>query len=75
MEIIYLIIGLLIGFIIAFFFLKSKKTVSVEEANKLNEQINLLKIEAGKLTERIKLFEDDKSSLQIFCLQDFQIPL
>ena len=64
MEIIYLIIGLLIGFIIAFFFLKSKKTVSVEEANKLNEQINLLKIEAGKLTERIKLFEDDKSSLQ-----------
>lgn len=64
MEIIYLIIGLAIGFAIAFFFLKSKKTVSIDEVNKLNEQINSLKIEAGKLTERIKLFEEDKSALQ-----------
>lgn len=63
MEIIYLIIGLVIGFVIAYFFLKSKKTISVEEANKLNEQINSLKVDAGKLTERIKLFEDDKISL------------
>ncbi|MDY0084089.1 MAG: DNA recombination protein RmuC [Ignavibacteriaceae bacterium] len=64
MEIVYLIIGLVVGFVIAFFFLKSKKTVSLDEANKLNDQINLLKIEAGKLTERIKLFEEDKLSLQ-----------
>lgn len=63
MEIIYLIIGLAIGFVIAFLFLKSKKTVSIDEVDKLNEQINSLKIEAGKLAERIKLFEEDKASL------------
>ena len=64
MEIIYLIIGLVIGFVIAYFFLKSKKTISIDEANKLNEQINSLKVDAGKLAERIKLFEEDKLSLQ-----------
>ncbi len=64
MEIIYLIIGLVVGFVIAFLFLKSKKTVPIEEANRLNEQINLLKIDSGKLTERINLLEKDKSSLQ-----------
>lgn len=64
MEIAYLIIGLAIGFVIAFLFLKSKKTVSVEEANKLSEQINLLKVESGKLSERITLLDKDKSSLQ-----------
>jgi len=64
MEIIYLIIGLVIGFVIAFFFFKSKKTVSIDEVNKLNEHINSLKIEASRLSERIKLFEDDKLSLQ-----------
>jgi DNA recombination protein RmuC len=63
MEIIYLIIGLVIGFVIAFFFFKSKKTVSIDESNKLIEHINSLKVDAGKLTERIKLFEDDKVSL------------
>jgi DNA recombination protein RmuC len=64
MEIIYLIIGLVIGFAVAFLFLKSKKAVSIDEANKLNEQINSLKVDAGKLAERIKLFEEDKLSLQ-----------
>ena len=64
MEIMYLIIGLVIGFIIAYFFLKSRKTISIDEANKLNEQINSLKVDAGKLAERIKLFEEDKLSLQ-----------
>lgn len=64
MEIIYLIVGLVIGFVIAFLFLKSKKTISIEEANKLNDQINTLKIDAGKLAERLKLFEEDKLSLQ-----------
>lgn len=64
MEIVYLIIGLVIGFVIAFLFLKSKKTVSVEEVNRLNEQINTLKVETGKLTERITLLDKDKSSLQ-----------
>jgi len=64
MEIIYLIIGLVIGFVISYFFLKSKKTVSIDEVNKLNEQINILKVDAGKLAERIKLFEEDKLSLQ-----------
>lgn len=64
MEIAYLIIGLAIGFVIAFLFLKSKKTVPVEEANRLNEQINSLKVDAGKLTERITLLDKDKSSLQ-----------
>lgn len=65
MEIIYLIIGLVIGFVIAYFFFKSKKTVSIDEVNKLNDQINTLKIDAGKLAERIKLFEEDKANLQI----------
>ncbi len=64
MEIIYLIIGLAIGFVIAFLFFKSKKTISIDEANKLNEQINSLKVESGKFTERIKLLEDDKLLLQ-----------
>lgn len=64
MEIVYLIIGLAVGSVIAFLFLKSKKTVPIEEANKLNDQINSLKVDAGKLTERISLLENDKSSLQ-----------
>lgn len=64
MEIVYLIIGLVVGFVIAFLFFKSKKTISIEEANKLNDQINSLKIDSGKLAERIKLFEEDKNSLQ-----------
>jgi len=64
MELIYLIIGLVVGFIIAFLLFKSKKTIPIEEANKLNEQINLLKVDSGKLAERIKLFEEDKLSLQ-----------
>lgn len=64
MEILYLLIGLIIGFLLAFFFLKSKKTISLEEVNKLNEEINSLRIESGKLTERIKLLEDDKQSLK-----------
>ena len=64
MEIFFFIIGLAVGFIIAFLFLKSKKVISIEEANKLNEQINELKIEAGKLSERIKILEGDKIALQ-----------
>jgi hypothetical protein len=64
MEIIYLIIGLLVGFVIAYFFFKSKKTIPIDEANKLNEQINSLKVEAGKYSERIKLFEADKLAFQ-----------
>jgi DNA recombination protein RmuC len=64
MEIIFLIIGLLVGFVIAFLFLKSKKTIPIEEVNRINDEFNSLKIEAGRLTERIKLFEIDKTSLQ-----------
>lgn len=64
MEIVYLIIGLVVGFVITFLFLKSKKTVPVEEVNKLNDQINTLKVEAGRFSERINLLEDDKLSLQ-----------
>jgi len=64
MEIIYLIGGLIIGFVIAFFFFKSKKTISIEEVNRINDEFNSLKVEAGKLSERIKLFESDKSLLQ-----------
>ncbi len=63
MEIIYLIIGLVVGFVIAFLFFKTKKTIPIEEANKLNSEINSLKVEAGKSTERIKLIETDKLSL------------
>ncbi|MDP2364926.1 MAG: DNA recombination protein RmuC, partial [Ignavibacteria bacterium] len=64
MEIIYLIIGLAIGFVITFLFFKSKKTISIEEANNLSEQINSLKVEAGSFNKHIKLLEDDKLSLQ-----------
>jgi DNA recombination protein RmuC len=64
MEILYLIVGVLVGFAISYFFFKSKKTISIEEAKKLNEQINSLNVEAGKLSERIKLLEDDRLSLQ-----------
>jgi len=63
-EIIYLIVGLTVGFVIAYYFLKSKKTISIDEANKLNEQINSLKVEAGSFSKHIKLLEDDKLSLQ-----------
>jgi DNA recombination protein RmuC len=63
MEIIFLIIGLVIGLVIAFLFFRSKKTIPIEEVNKLNEEINSLKIENGKLGERIKILEEDKSHL------------
>jgi len=63
MEILFLIIGLAVGFVIAFLFLKSKKTIPIEEASKLNEEINSLKVDAGKFSERIKLLEADKASL------------
>lgn len=63
MEILFLIIGLAVGFVIAFLFLKSKKTIPIEEVNRLNEEINSLKVEAGKFTERIKLLDSDKASL------------
>ena len=64
MEIIYLIVGLLIGFVIAFLFQRSRKTVPVEQLNELNEQISLLKIDQGKLNERNKILEADKLNLQ-----------
>jgi len=64
MEIIFLIIGLAIGFLLAFFSLKSKKTIPLEEVNKLNEEINSLRVENGKLSERIKILEEDKTNLQ-----------
>jgi len=63
MEILFLIIGLAVGFVIAFLFLKSKKTIPIEEASKLNEEINSFKVDAGKFSERIKLLEADKASL------------
>ena len=64
MEILFLIIGLAVGFVIAFLFLKSKKTIPIEEVNELKDEINSLKIEAGKFTERVKLLENNKTSLQ-----------
>lgn len=64
MEIIFLLLGLIIGFLVGFLFLKSKKTIPIEEVNKLNEEINSLRVDNGKLTERIKLLEEDKQSLQ-----------
>jgi DNA recombination protein RmuC len=64
MEILFLIVGLLVGFVVALFFLKSKKTIPIEEVNRLNEEFNSLKVEAGKFSERIKLLEADKISLQ-----------
>lgn len=64
MEIIFLIIGLVIGFLVAFLLLKSKKTIPIEEVNKLIEEINSLKVDNGKLSERIKLLDEDKLSLQ-----------
>lgn len=64
MEIIYLVIGLAVGFVVAYFFFKSKKTISIEEAGKLNEQINSFKVEIGKLEERNSGFMKDKSNLE-----------
>lgn len=64
MEIIYLILGLVVGFVVAYFFFKSKKTISIDEANKLNEQINSFKVEIGKLEERNSGFVKDKSNLE-----------
>lgn len=64
MEILFLIVGLIVGFVIAFLFQKSKKTIPLEEANSQIELINSLKVEAGKMTERTKLLEEEKISLQ-----------
>ena len=64
MEIIYLILGLVVGLVVAYFFFKSKKTISIDEANKLNEQINSFKVEIGKLEERNSGFVKDKSNLE-----------
>ena len=63
MEIIYLIIGLVVGLVIAFLFFKSKKTIPIEQANNLSEQINTFKVEVGTLAERIRSLEGDKLSL------------
>lgn len=69
MEIILLIIGLSIGFAAAWFIaaykFKSETGTSPQEVQQLNEQINSLKVDAGKLSERIKLAEADKLSLQL----------
>lgn len=40
------------------------KTISIDEANKLNEQINSFKVEIGKLEERNSGFVKDKSNLE-----------
>ncbi|MBN2571747.1 MAG: DNA recombination protein RmuC [Ignavibacteriales bacterium] len=64
MEILYLIIGLVIGFLIAFLFFKSKKTISVAEANSLNEQMNSLKIDLAKYQQINSFLENDKNTIQ-----------
>jgi DNA recombination protein RmuC len=64
MEILFLFIGIILGYIIAYFNHKSKKNFSFDDINKLNEEINSLRVNNGKLGERIKILEDDKINLQ-----------
>jgi DNA recombination protein RmuC len=65
MEIIFLIVGLLVGSFITYIFLKNQKAISLDEAKKLQDEISYIKIENGKLSEKIKLLEEDKQSLQL----------
>lgn len=69
MEIVYLITGLVIGavaaWLIASLKYKGEKGITPQEVQQLNDQINLLKIEASALTEKVKLIEQDKLSLQL----------
>src|ERR1035441_4739602 len=62
MEIIYSIVGILIGGIIAWLILKVKaeadKGISKEEAAVLNEQINNLRIEKSAAQERINILQE-----------------
>ena len=63
MEIIFLLIGIIIGAVAAWLALKSKiesaKGISPEEINGLNNQINSLNVEKTKAEERNKVFEEN----------------
>lgn len=67
MEIIILLIGLIIGGILGFLLSKliSPKGISTAEANELNNQINSLKIENSKLTERNSLLEENLNKMNL----------
>ena len=67
MEIIFLIIGLLIGFVAAWFIVKfkfeSSKGIPVAEVEDLKNQINNLSIEKSRLQERNEISETNIKSL------------
>ena len=69
MEIIFLVIGLLIGGISAWLILKSKlqslKGTSPEEVEQLKNQINSLSIEKSRIDERNKIKEDNFKQVSI----------
>ncbi len=71
MEIVFLIVGILIGSAAVYFILKSKyenlKGISPEQVQEYQNQINRLEVEKSKTEERSKILEEslDKSNLEL----------
>ena len=71
MEIVFLIVGILIGSVAVYFTLKSKyenlKGISPEQVQEYQNQINRLEVEKSKTEERSKILEEslDKSNLEL----------
>ncbi len=67
MEILLLIIGVLVGFALGFFYFKSKTTesdsVSKVDFEKLTIEKNTLEVEKGRLQERVKLNSEEIETL------------
>jgi DNA recombination protein RmuC len=67
MEIIYIILGILIGGIIAWLILKVRaggdKGISHEEAGVLNDQINNLRVEKSAAQERINILQENLKTI------------
>ncbi|HSD62150.1 MAG TPA: DNA recombination protein RmuC [Ignavibacteriaceae bacterium] len=65
MEIIFLITGLIIGFLIGWLILKAKYSgISSEDAESLNNQLNLLQSEKARAEERSKMLLENKNDLE-----------
>lgn len=66
MEIIFLLIGLAIGFIIGYLILKAKyaSVISTDEADKINNRISELQSEKAGIEERSKILAENRKDLE-----------
>ncbi|MCX7611108.1 MAG: DNA recombination protein RmuC [Ignavibacterium sp.] len=64
MEFVIVIFFVIITIILSILLFKNLKSKPTDIIDKLNEELNYLQIENGKLNERIKILEQDKQNLQ-----------